>query len=263
MDAFQSLQRSIERLVQIRCSNYKEEYIKRRILSRMRLTNTADYEEYHRYLLANPREVECLRNALTINVTRFFRDPGVFEVLRREILPELVRRRRSIRIWCAGCATGEEPYSIAILAHDATAFNRDVGVTIYATDIDREALKRAMEGVYDRKSLENVSERQLQRHFACRDDGTFEVKPHLKNLVKFRYHDLMSGIPVSRYLDVVSCRNVTIYFTEKQKDNLTLMFHTALATGGYYIMGKTEYLGREVEHLFVPYNSTQKILRKT
>ncbi|MDD3932350.1 CheR family methyltransferase [Methanoculleus sp. UBA303] len=262
MDAFTSLQRSIERLVRIKCSNYKEDYIKRRILSRMRLTNATDYEAYHKYLLANPQEIDLLRNALTINVTKFFRDPEVFEVIRREVLPDLARRRGSIRIWCAGCSTGEEPYSIAILAHELTALHRDVSVTIYATDIDAVVLQKAMTGIYDRKALENVDERQIRKHFTSHDDGTFEVRPHIRDLVKFRQHDLMSGIPIARYLDAVTCRNVTIYFTEKQKNELARLFHSALGIDGYYIMGKTEYLAREVEHLFVPYNVAQKILRK-
>ncbi|MCT8337250.1 protein-glutamate O-methyltransferase CheR [Methanoculleus sp. Afa-1] len=262
MDEFASLQQSIERLIRIKCSNYKEDYIKRRILSRMRLTNTADFEAYHKYLLANPQEHDLLRNALTINVTKFFRDPEVFEVIRREILPDLARRKNAIRIWCAGCSTGEEPYSLAILAHELMALHQNVTITIHATDIDTGVLQKAMAGIYDRKTLENVDERRLRKHFIAHEDGTFEVRPHLKNLVKFREHDLMSGVPISRYLDAVTCRNVTIYFTEKQKNDLTHLFHSALAVDGYYVIGKTEYLAREVEHLFVPYNAVQKVLRK-
>ncbi|MCM2466033.1 CheR family methyltransferase [Methanoculleus oceani] len=262
MDAFMSLQKSIEKLVRIKCSNYKEDYIKRRILSRMRLTNTEDFEAYHKYLLENPQELDLLRNALTINVTKFFRDPEVFDVIRREILPDLARRRGSIRIWCAGCATGEESYSIAILVYELLTLHKDVNVTIYATDIDAVALQKAMTGIYDRKALDNVDEKRIRKHFISHDDGTFEVRPHIKELVKFRQHDLMSGIPIARYLDAVTCRNVTIYFTEKQKNHLTHLFHSALAVDGYYIIGKTEYLARDVEHLFKPYNVMQKILRK-
>lgn len=244
MDEFASLQRSIERLVRIKCSNYKEDYIKRRILSRMRLTNTADFEAYHKYLLSNPQEADLLRNALTINVTKFFRDPEVFEVIRREVLPDLAHRKGSIRIWCAGCATGEEPYSLAILAHELMALHKNVSVTIYATDIDTVVLQKAMAGVYDRKALENVDEKRLRKHFISHDDGTFEVRLHLKSLVRFREHDLMSGVPIARYLDAITCRNVTIYFTEKQKNDLAHLFYSALAADGYYIMGKTEYPGK-------------------
>lgn len=262
MDEFASLQKSIERLIRIKCSNYKEDYIKRRILSRMRLTNTTNFETYHKYLLANPQELDLLKNALTINVTKFFRDPEVFEVIRREILPDLARRKNSIRIWCAGCASGEEPYSIAILAYEQMGLHNDISVTIHATDIDTGVLQKARAGIYEKKTLENIDERKLRKHFISHEDGTFEVRPHIKSLVKFREHDLMSGIPVARYLDAVTCRNVTIYFTEKQKNDLTHLFHSALAADGYYIMGKTEYLAREVEHLFAPYNAMQKILRK-
>ncbi|RXE56177.1 chemotaxis protein CheR [Methanoculleus taiwanensis] len=262
MDAFSSLQRSIEKLVRIRCSSYKEDYIKRRILSRMRLTKNESYEEYHKYLLATPQEVDLLRNALTINVTKFFRDPEVYTVLRQEILSSLIQKRGTVRIWCAGCATGEEPYSFAILAHDLLEAKPGASVSIYATDIDREVLRKAAEGVYDRRAVEQVGERELRKHFTARDDGMFEVKPHIKDLVRFRHHDLMSEIPAARYVDVVSCRNVTIYFSEKQKNDLARLFHSALLPGGYYVMGKTEYLGREVEHLFSPFNSAQKILTK-
>jgi len=259
-DGFQSLQRSIEKLVRIRCSNYKEDYIKRRILSRMRLTGNGNYDAYHKYLLANPQESDLLKNALTINVTKFFRDTEVFDLIRRDIFPNLIRERKTIRIWCAGCASGEEPYSLAMIMHDLKALKKDTAVTIYATDIDNEVLKKAVEGVYDAKSLENLSESQIRKHFVCRDDGRYVVKPHLKGMIKFRHHDLMSGIPIARYLDAISCRNVTIYFSEKQKNDLTAMFYKALASGGYYIMGKTEYLGRDVENLFVPYNTMQKVM---
>jgi chemotaxis protein methyltransferase CheR len=260
MDGFQSLQRSIEKLVHIRCSNYKEDYIKRRILSRMRLTGNDDYGAYHKYLLANSQEVELLKSALTINVTKFFRDTEVFDLIRRDIFPNLLNQRKTVRIWCAGCASGEEPYSLAMIMHDLTALKSDTTVTIYATDIDKEVLKKAIDGIYDKKALENLSEPQIRKHFTPRDDGKFEVKPHLKGMIKFRYHDLMSGIPIARYLDAISCRNVTIYFSEKQKNDLNVMFHKALANGGFYIMGKTEYLGRDVENLFLPYNMMQKVM---
>ena len=165
----------------------------------MRLTNTEDYEAYQKYLLTHPEEIDLLRKALTINVTKFFRDPDVFEVIQQKILPDLARHKKLIRIWCAGCATGEEPYSIAILAHELMALHRDLNVTIYATDIDTEALQKAMAGIYDLKALENVDKHRIRRHFISRDDGTFEVCPHLRELVKFRQHDLMSGVPVAKW----------------------------------------------------------------
>ncbi|HDR73567.1 MAG TPA: protein-glutamate O-methyltransferase CheR [Methanoculleus sp.] len=262
MDGFLALRRSIERLLSIRCANYKEDYIRRRVLSRMRLTGRKDFDDYHTLLLSSPDEQEQLRTTLTINVTKFSRDTEVFDIIHKELLPELMRRKDRIRIWSAGCATGEEPYSLALIAHDLCRLRPGVRVTILATDLDAEALDKAKAGVYHEKSLENLTPGQVRRHFTLRQDGKYAVKPHLREYIRFQAHDLMSGKPASSFIDIILCRNVTIYFTEKQKNDLAVMFHAALLHDGYYIMGKTEFLSRDVESLFVPYNSLQKIYRK-
>ena len=261
-DDFPALRRYIEQILKIQCGNYKEDYIKRRILSRMRSTGTSNYTEYLKYLKANEPEFEVLRKALTINVTEFFRDPDVYDLLKTMVLPDLFRQRKRIRIWCAGCSTGEEPYSIAMILSDLIAQNKEISAQIYATDIDKIVLARAQEGIFSPKAMVKLSPSQTQRHFTRLPDDTYQVKPHLKELIRFRPHDLMSGVPVSRWLDLITCRNVTIYFTEAQKDDLARLFHGALVSGGYYIMGKTEYLGRQVENLFVAKNSVQKIFVK-
>jgi len=262
MDDFALLKKYIGRTLAIQCSNYKEDYIKRRVLSRMRSTSCPSFDDYLNYLKANPPELENLRNALTINVTEFFRNNDVYEIVKKEILPELFRQRKELRIWCAGCSTGEEPYSLAMIITDIMAQNPKVSAQIFATDIDKVVLTKAKEGIYTPKAIVKLSEAQIHRHFTNLPDGNYQVKPHLKGLIRFRPHDLMSGVPVSRWLDLVICRNVTIYFTEKQKDELARMFHAALMPGGCYIIGKTEFLGRQVESLFVSYNSLQKIFTK-
>jgi chemotaxis protein methyltransferase CheR len=262
MDEFSILKRYIEQTLEIRCGNYKEDYIKRRLLSRMRSTNTSNYTEYLKYLKANEPELEVLRKALTINVTEFFRDHDVYEYLKDSVLPDLFRKRKRIRIWCAGCSTGEEPYSIAMILSDLISQNKEFSAQVFATDIDKVVLGKAQEGVYAQKAMVKLSPSQIQRHFTKLPDGNYQVKPHLKELIRFRPHDLMSGIPVARWLDLITCRNVTIYFTEAQKDDLARMFHGALTTDGYYIMGKTEYLGRQVENLFTAKNSIQKVFTK-
>lgn len=259
MDGFDILKRYIEQTLKIQCGNYKEDYIKRRLLSRMRSTNAADYNEYLRYLKANPPELEVLRKALTINVTEFFRDGDVYDILRKEVLPDLFAKRKRLRIWCAGCSTGEEPYSIAMIIHEMMTQNKELSGQIFATDIDKIVLAKAQEGIYSQKAMAKLSESQIHRHFTKMPDGNYQVKDHLKELIRFRPHDLMSGAPISRWLDLITCRNVTIYFTEKQKDDLARLFHGALVSDGYYIMGKTEYLGRQVENLFVAKNSVQKV----
>ena len=258
-DGFSALKKYIEMTLKIQCSNYKEDYIKRRLLSRMRSTGTSAYDEYLRYLREHDGEHDVLRKALTINVTEFFRDADVYDLLKKEVFPALFKGRKTVRIWCAGCSTGEEPYSLAMILSDMMAADKTISGQIFATDIDEVVLKKAKEGIYSEKSMGKLTETQIHRHFAKLPDGTFQVKPQIQSLIRFRAHDLMSGQPISRFLDMITCRNVTIYFTEKQKDELAKMFHAALVPGGYYVMGKTEYLGREVEGLFAPVNSIQKI----
>jgi chemotaxis protein methyltransferase CheR len=262
MDDFHSLTATIEKILNIRCGNYKEDYIKRRLSSRMNAVNIQDYREYNRYIVANPEEQERLRNALTINVTKFFRDPEVFDTIKREIIPAIIKKKQRIRIWSAGCSSGEEPYSLAIILYEAGILNPALDAFIYATDIDPEILKRAKEGIYDRSSLENINELQVRRHFIERPDGKYEVKPHIREKVRFLHHDLMKGEPVSRFLDLITCRNVTIYFNEAQKNDLCRVFHEGLVAGGYYIMGLSEYLGRDVEHFFKPFRPQLKIYTK-
>ncbi|NYT05229.1 MAG: protein-glutamate O-methyltransferase CheR [Methanomicrobiales archaeon] len=262
MDDFGALTKSIEAILAIQCANYKEDYIKRRISSRMRLTGKEDFRSYLEFFKDNQAEQESLRNALTINVTKFWRDREVFDIIHKEILPDLIKRKDRIRIWSAGCATGEEPYTLALMAHDMTRLRPNVQITIYATDIDQEALRKAKNGIYDKRVLENLTESQIRRHFSQKDDGKYEVRAHLKEYIRFSQHDLMSGKAVTGNLDIILCRNVTIYFTEAQKNELARTFHPALVSGGYYVLGKTEFLGRDVEKLYVPYNSLQKIYRK-
>lgn len=259
---FNSLKRHVEQLLKIQCSNYKEDYIKRRFLSRMRSTNSATYADYLRYLKSHPAENEPLRNALTINVTEFFRDKEVWDEVKNVILPALFVQKKRISIWCAGSSTGEEPYTLAILLHDAIVNHKDWSGVITATDIDEVVLAKAKAGVFDEKAMAKLPTLQIQRHFTKRPEGLYEAKPHLKELLRFRPHDLMSGVPPVRYVDLITCRNVTIYFTEKQKDDLARLFHSALVADGYYIMGKTEYLGRQVEDLFAAKNTAQKVFMK-
>lgn len=258
MDEFTALNRTIERVVGIRTSQYKEDYIKRRVLSRMRISGNESFEAYHRYLLSNEAEKENLRNALTINVTEFFRDREVFTSVGQRVLPEILKKKTRVRIWCAGCSTGEEAYTYAMIVRDLMLL-REIDCTIIATDIDRTVLEKAKAGVYEGRSLKKMMPSQIKRFFNLRDDGKYEVKPDVMAMVRFSQHDLMSGVPAGRFLDLVSCRNVTIYFNEQQKADLARLIHSALTPGGYYVMGKTEYLGRDVESLFKPFDSVQKI----
>lgn len=262
MDSFGVLQKTIERCLSIRCRNYKEDYIRRRILSRMRVTQAKDYNDYRHILLSSDREKEELRDALTINVTRFFRDREVFESIGRDLIPEILSRKPRIRIWCAGCSSGEEPYTLAILLKEYMERHPERSGIIYATDIDLRVLQKAREGVYSGEALGEVTPPRLRAHFVPLGDGKYRVNDTLRALVRFKHHDLMSGIPVSHHLDLVTCRNVAIYFDERQKRDLIRLFHLALADGGYYVMGKTEFLD-DISHRYFSFvDANEKILRK-
>jgi chemotaxis protein methyltransferase CheR len=186
----------------------------------------------------------------------------VFAIIGRVLLPALSARKQRLHIWCAGCSSGEEAYSLAILLHEHIATHPELSGIIYATDIDETILKKAREGIYEETALEHVSQERRTRYFSQLGNGRFAVQPLLKGLVRFRHHDLMGGETVARFLDLITCRNVTIYFTESQKNDLARRFHGSLASEGYYVMGKTEYMGRDIENLFAATDPIQKVYRK-
>jgi len=252
----------VQKRLKIQLTNYKQDYVKRRLLSRMNSTRSKDFAEYHQYLRTHPEEEEKLRNALTINVTKFFRDLDVFDLVKKEIFPTILKDKRTIKIWSAGCSSGEEPYTYAIILYELGKTGIAFNGAIIATDIDEEMLKKARVGAYEKNALENMSEAQISKHFEKKEDGKYYIKDHIKQVVKFQGHDLMNGTPVSRMADMVSCRNVTIYFNEQQKKDLVKLVHESLAKDGFYIMGMSEYMAKDVEHLFKPYKPMLKVFQK-
>jgi chemotaxis protein methyltransferase CheR len=252
----------VQKRLKIQLTSYKQDYIKRRLLSRMNSTRSKDFSEYHQYLKTHPEEEEKLRNALTINVTKFFRDIDVFDLVKKEIFPAILREKRSIKIWSAGCSSGEEPYTYAIILNELGKSGPAFNGAIIATDIDEEMLKRARIGAYEKNALENMTESQISKYFDKRDDGKYYIKDLIKQVVKFQAHDLMSGIPAGKLMDMVSCRNVTIYFNEQQKKDLVKQVHDSLVKDGFYIMGMSEYMAKDVEHLFRAYRPMLKVFQK-
>jgi len=254
--------KDVEKKLNIQLTSYKQDYIKRRLLSRMNSTRSKDFVEYHQYLRTHPEEEEKLRNALTINVTKFLRDPDVFNLIGKEIFPTIIRQKNGIKVWSAGCSSGEEPYTYAMMIYDQKKPGLLLSGVIIATDIDEEIIKKAKLGIYEKNALENLSETQLNRHFQKTEDGKYQIKDHIKSMVKFQSHDLMKGQPVARMFDLVSCRNVTIYFNEQQKKDLVKLMYESLGKEGYYVMGMSEYMSKDVESLFKPFKPMLKIFQK-
>ena len=259
--AFKRLKKVMHEGTNINFDCYRESYLKRRIKVRLMATKTKTYSDYTRYLKENPNEYDLLINDLTVNYTKFFRDTDVYSFLEERLLPELFASRRWVRIWSAGCATGEEPYSLAILAHQVMKQQSHNGrVTIYASDLDRTALGKAKSGEYTSRMVDGVEKSILGSYFDF-DNEFYRVKNDVKQFVHFEEHDLMAP-PTHRNLDLVLCRNVMIYFSREIQQTIHLNFHGSLKVGGYLITGKTEFLGREASQKFVDVDPKCRVYRK-
>src|SRR5437667_11870793 len=192
-------------------------------------------------------EYEALLEGLLTQETSFFRYPGVFEAFEKRVLPELHIRKfwknpRSLRIWSAGCSTGEEPYSIAITVSDAVSFSEAWNVEILATDIGRQALAIAERGVYSGRSIASVSEKQFSSHFQPAEGGQ-QVRSRLRKMVNFVQMNLSNSVYVGK-MDVIFCMNVLIYFSEERRQELVQHFYSVLEPGGYLFLGHSESISK-------------------
>ncbi len=243
---------------------YKPSAIERRLERRLAVHHLTTLDAYAEYLDANPDEAELLFREVLIGVTHFFRDDESFVVLRDQALPAVVaakREPRTLRAWVAGCSTGEEAYSLAIVFHEVlTAVQaKDVAVQIYATDIDPIAITVARAGCYPHDIAQQVSAARLARYFTREDDG-FRIRKEIRDTVVFAQHDLISAPPFTR-LDVLCCRNVLIYLQPVLQQRLLPQFHYALASGGILVLGSSESLSSAAS-LFVPIDSKAKVFRR-
>jgi chemotaxis protein methyltransferase CheR len=192
-------------------------------------------------------EYEALLERLLTQETTFFRYPAVYEAFEKRALAELHIKKfwknpRTLRIWSAGCSTGEEPYSIAITVADSLSFADAWNVEILATDLGRVALKAAETGIYSGRSLASVSEKQLSTHFTQVENG-YQVKPRLRKMVSFTQMNLASAVYLGR-MDVIFCMNVLIYFSEERRRALVQRFFDTLEPGGYLFLGHSESISK-------------------
>ena len=226
---------------------YKPGTLRRRIARRMAMAaiKTDDMDRYREMLRGDAGELDLLAKDLLINVTSFFRDPKVFDFLAEKIIPDLVRSHASdhpLRIWIAGCSTGEETYSLAMLFREQiTAAKRNVKLQVFASDVDPDAVARAREGLYPETIEADVSPARLARFFS-REDHNYRVLPELRAAVVFTVQDVLADPPFSR-LDLVSCRNLLIYLRPEAQAKVISLFHFALREGGLLLLGSSETLG--------------------
>ena len=217
------------------------------VAERMRATGDPDVAAYlSRVEAPGSAELQPLVDEVTIQETHFFRNPPQIRALREHVLPELVAwadtRGRRIRIWSAGCSTGEEPYTVAMALRELLPITAGWDVKVIGTDISAGALQAARTATYGRRALQLATPRQLTRFFTPTDDGRHQVRPEVRELVEFRHHNLVQEAPPDDGLDLVLCRNVTIYFSRDTTRALVRRLHGALRDGGYLFLGHSETL---------------------
>jgi two-component system CheB/CheR fusion protein len=245
-------------------THYKLTTIKRRIFRRMALHRMEHLVDYVSFLQTHPEEVQALCQEMLISVTSFFRDAGAFEVLKDTVFPAIMRDRppeAPIRIWVAGCSTGEEAYSIAIcLLEYLSSRPSRPPIQIFATDVSETAIDRARVGIYSPSQLVDITPERLQRFFVPVEGG-FQISKVVRELCIFARQNLVSDPPFSR-LDLISCRNVLIYFGTKLQKKVIPIFHYGLLPRGYLMLGNSETVGEFVD-LFTLVNRKYKIYART
>jgi two-component system, chemotaxis family, CheB/CheR fusion protein len=242
---------------------YKRSTLARRIDKRMAAINVHNYADYLDYLEVHPDEFGSLFNAILINVTSFFRDPDTFEYLRSEVVPALLQKKgphESIRVWSAGCASGEECYSIAMVLAESLGPDqfRD-RIKIYATDVDEEELAIARLGSYGERQMEDVSEDLRARYFDGNGTRWVFKKDYRRNVI-FGRHDLLDDAPISR-VDLLVCRNTLMYFNHEAQSRIVNRFHFALRDGGVLVLGRAEML-LNFTGMFAPVDLKQRVFTK-
>lgn len=245
-------------------SLYKKSTISRRIERRMAQHNIEDIEIYARYLKENPDEVRTLFKELLINVTSFFRDKEAFDVLQKDILPELCKDKAEdyiFRVWVAGCATGEEAYSIAILLREWLDENhQEFKIQIYSTDLDDEAIAIARTGLFPPNIVTDIGPERLRRFFSKEDAG-YRMKKSIREMVVFAVQNVIKDPPFTK-LDLLTCRNLMIYLEPELQNRLIPAFHYSLKPGGVLFLSPSESIGNHTE-LFSPINRKWKFYRAT
>jgi len=249
-----------------RCSSYKDKCLRRRVAVRMRAKGALAYAEYAGILDSDHHEYDRLVRVLTVNVTKFFRNWDTYSVLEQRVIPQLWERSdANLRVWSAGCASGEEAYSLGILLHQhATATDttpRLENVSILGTDIDSDCLIEAERASYAETAMGDTPDSLRKRYFP-QAGGRREMLPEVKRLVRFEHQDLLETPLPFEEMHLILCRNVIIYFERAAQDALFREFHRVLAPGGFLVLGKVETLLGDSRALFSPVNARERVFRK-
>lgn len=254
----------LNRTYSIDFTHYKRGTLTRRLARRIALLNLSSLAEYLPFLEANAEEIHALHQDLLIRVTRFFRDSEAFEVLTEMVFPRLMETRSSdtpLRIWVPGCASGEEVYSIAIcLLEHLGERTAQTPIQLFGTDVSESALAQARAGKYLENISNEVSDERLERFFV-KADGNYQIAKSVRNLCVFAHQNVACDPPFSQ-LDLISCRNVLIYFDPVLQKRVISLFHYALKPGGFLILGPSETIGSSSDMFNLTYDKKVKVYTK-
>jgi chemotaxis protein methyltransferase CheR len=226
-----------EALSKIDLKSYKRPQMERRINSFMRSVNADNYSSFINILKTNREIYRKFLDHITINVSEFFRNSNQWETLEKQIIPELLKDNKKLKIWSAGCSTGEEAYSLAMMCSER---HINLSESILATDIDNEVLDKAGLGIYSEKAVQSMPPTYLKKYFVA-EGNYYQIKDNIKQMVRFRQQDLLKD-SFERGFNLILCRNVVIYFTEESKQRLYRKFCDALRPRGVLFIGSTEQI---------------------
>ncbi len=243
---------------------YKDRCIRRRIAKRLRFCKVANFASYLERLEMDRDELDTLLATISIHVSQFFRNPDTFRILEQKVLPDLCRQARAngrteLTIWSAGCATGEEPYSLALLVDDLAA--TDLDIRILATDISEPVLEIARSGYFDATRLTEVPPEVLEKYFRS-ENGRYQLIERIRDKVEFMRHNIMtaSDYPV---IDLVLCRNVMIYFTRPEQERILTRFAAALPEHGGLVLGRSETMADDIRCYYHSEFPVERVYRRT
>jgi len=258
---------TLQKLKGIDLSSYRENFLQRRLNSRIEATNSENLFAYFNIIKKEVDEYNRFLEAISINVTEFSRDPDVFDFFRKNCFREIIQRKvvlnhSVIRFWSAACASGEEAYSLAIIIREELRDKLgNFRIRVWGTDVDKDALEEAKKAEYSQRSLNEVDSTILNRYFINVAKDLYRLKAEVRDLVKFSTHNLMSDAAL-KYVDVIFCRNLMIYLRRKQQEELLMNLYKALNPGGYLVIGKVESILGSPKELFVPVDLNRKIFQK-
>lgn len=244
MSKYEAFKKQVNNLIDIDLNFYKEKQMKRRISSLISRNNYKDFDDYFIALKSDKVLLEQFINYLTINVSEFYRNPSQWTVLEKDIIPNLLNEsKRSLKVWSSACSTGEEPYSLVMMLSNFFPLK---DIKVLATDIDDEAMNKAKIGLYSEKSLENLPRNFKEKYFE-KIQGSFKIVDEIKKCVEFKKIDLLKdSFPFN--MDLITCRNVMIYFTDDAKELLYAKFHKSLNDNGILFVGSTEQIIMPEKH---------------